>query len=249
VSHAHQNRETRQAQVLTWCTDAFGHEEANSLPQRAVRLLEESIEAAQSAGVSRETARRLIDYIFDRPPGELGQEIGGVGLTLLALAEVAEVSADGEERREIDRVLSKSLEHFTARNKTKNDCGFLAAAAPIENATRAQIDAAIQKLHALFKANPGWENAEVDYGICINCARFIQKEIGGRVVGYHTQDNPEAEIGDDGHDFLLVGSFLVDVWAYEYTCGRPLYDLSNRGDEALVRRLYGPREKWQEVKP
>jgi len=67
-------------------------------------------------------------------------------------------------------------------------------------------------------------------------------------VGYHTQDIPRLRSATTGHDFLLVGSFLVDVWAYEYTCGRPLYDLSNRGDEALVRRLYGPREKWQEVK-
>lgn len=115
--------------------------------------------------------------------------------------------------------------------------------------TRAQIDARIAQLHALFEANPNWENSEVDYGICTNCARFIQKEIGGRVVGYHREGNPTAKIGDDGHDFLLIGSFLVDVWAHEYEERRALYDLSNRGDEKLVRRLYGPREKWHEVKP
>jgi hypothetical protein len=67
---------------------------------------------------------KLVDYTFDSPAGRLGQEIGGVGLTLLALAEAADHSAEACEAAEIERVLSKPLSHFAARNKVKNDAGF-----------------------------------------------------------------------------------------------------------------------------
>lgn len=65
-----------------------------------------------------------------KEPGELSQELGGVGVTLLALAAAANVSADDAELTEIRRVLSKPLEHFWARNKVKNDAGFNALAYP-----------------------------------------------------------------------------------------------------------------------
>ena len=47
---------------------------------------------------------RLVDHVFSRPPGEVGQELGGVGLTVLALAETVGLSADQEERAELWRV-------------------------------------------------------------------------------------------------------------------------------------------------
>lgn len=118
------NRETRQRVVANWCADAFGHDQASSLPQRGIRHAEEAIEAAQAAGVPRDMLHRLVDHIFDRPPGELHQEIGSSGLTLLALAQAAGLYADQEEAREIARVLVKPVSHFTARNEAKNAAGF-----------------------------------------------------------------------------------------------------------------------------
>ena len=118
-------RVERQKIVAQWCTAAFGHEHTTSIPQRAVRLLEEAIEAYQAAGGSVEMAHSLIDYIFARPVGELAQELGGIGVTLLALANAAGLSADDEEAKEVDRVLSKPLEHFTARNRVKDEAGFV----------------------------------------------------------------------------------------------------------------------------
>ena len=67
---------------------------------------------------------RLVDYVFARPVGNLAQEIGGVGITLLALAQAATIDADAEEQREFERVLAKPLEHFAARNAAKNAAGF-----------------------------------------------------------------------------------------------------------------------------
>lgn len=58
--------------------------------------------------------------------------MGGLGITVLALAAAAGLSADEAEQRELDRVLAKPLEWFHARNKVKNDAGFNALAYPKE---------------------------------------------------------------------------------------------------------------------
>jgi NTP pyrophosphatase (non-canonical NTP hydrolase) len=131
-SYAHQGhiygalegaRATRQHQARRWAERAFGADHVASVSQRGARHLEEAIEAAQAAGVQRDMAHRLVDYIFDRPAGDLHQEIGGSGLTLLLLAAAAGLDADAEEDRELRRV-SKSPEHFRARNEAKNAAGF-----------------------------------------------------------------------------------------------------------------------------
>jgi len=117
-------RDTRQHTIARWCAEAFGQEHASSLPQRGIRLLEEAIEAAQAAGCSADMAHRLVDFVFGRPVGELRQELGGVGLCLLALANAAGLSADDAEDEEARRVLSKPRAEFTARNAAKNAAGF-----------------------------------------------------------------------------------------------------------------------------
>lgn len=118
------DRDARQKRVADWCAAAFGAGHASSVPQRGIRLAEEAIEAAQAAGCERAMVHRLVDHVFDRPAGELGQELGGVGVTLLALAAAAGLSADDCEQSEIERVLAKPLAHFAARNAAKNAAGF-----------------------------------------------------------------------------------------------------------------------------
>ena len=119
-------RDIGQRVVAEWCAAAFGQDHAASVEQRGLRHVEEAIEASQSAGCDRAIVHKLVDYVFDRPPGDLNQEIGGSGLTLLALAAAAGLSADAEEQREVDRVKSKPLEHFAKRNRVKNEAGFIA---------------------------------------------------------------------------------------------------------------------------
>lgn len=121
------SRDDRQRTVSDWCRNAFGDDQASGLPQRGIRLLEEAIEAAQAAGCERDMSHKLVDFIFDRPAGELKQELGGIGVTVLALAAAANLSADVCETREIERVLSKPLTYFTQRNQAKNDAGFEAS--------------------------------------------------------------------------------------------------------------------------
>lgn len=117
-------RDARQKQVSDWCADAFGVEHATSIQQRGIRFLEEAIEAYQATGGDRAMAHKLVDFIFDKPTGDLFQELGGVGVTLLALAAAAGLSADGAEHAEVTRVLSKPIEHFRARNAAKDAAGF-----------------------------------------------------------------------------------------------------------------------------
>ena len=120
------SRDERQQAIFAWSKIAFGVEQSTSLEQRGLRLLEEAIEAFQACGADREMAHKLVDFVFDRPVGQLHQELGGVSVCILALAAAAGLSADEEERREVERVLSKPIEHFTKRNEAKNAAGFLA---------------------------------------------------------------------------------------------------------------------------
>jgi hypothetical protein len=119
-------REARQSTVAAWCAAAFGAGQASSVQQRGLRMLEEAIETFQAAGCDPAMAHKLVDFVFSRPAGQFAKEIGQLGLTTLALANAAGVSADHEEAREVERVLAKPLEHYTARNQSKNDAGFLA---------------------------------------------------------------------------------------------------------------------------
>lgn len=128
-SYRSSKRQQRQAVVVAWARRCFGKAQAEGLPQRGIRMLEEAVEAAQAAGVTETMALQMVRYVYSRPKGELAQEIGGVGIALLCLAEAAGVDADGEEQRELTRVLAIPEDTFRQRNKAKNDAGFLAVGA------------------------------------------------------------------------------------------------------------------------
>lgn len=120
------NRSVRQADVMHWAKAAFGTEEATSVPQRALRFLEEAIELYQACGGDPERAQLMLNDIFKKPVGEIPQEIGGVSVTLLCLSEAVGADADQCEWAEIDRITALPLEHFRARNAAKNAAGYRA---------------------------------------------------------------------------------------------------------------------------
>ncbi len=124
-----ESRSRRQQAVATWVADTFGAPLLHDLRERASRLLEEAIEVAQAAGLDRDSAVRLVNHVFSKPPGRLRQEIGGVGVCLLALAESADLDADSEEKAEFARVSALTRQHFEARQQAKADAGV--ALAPV----------------------------------------------------------------------------------------------------------------------
>lgn len=115
-----------QQAVGDWVARAFGHAVARSQRERSARLLEESLELAQAAGLTEAEAIRMVRHVYTRPVGELEQEIGGTAVTLLAFCAAAEVSLGELAQREIDRVLSMPIEHFARRNEVKRAMGIVA---------------------------------------------------------------------------------------------------------------------------
>lgn len=124
------DRDNRQKAVLQWVGDTFG-KPSLSTRERALRVIEEAIELAQTEGLTVEDVRSVAEHVFGKPPGDPAQEVGGLGVTLLAYCEARGISADMEERREFNRVLAVDPAHFRARHNKKADAG-IAARAPEE---------------------------------------------------------------------------------------------------------------------
>jgi NTP pyrophosphatase (non-canonical NTP hydrolase) len=115
-------RDDLQIEVLDWVEATFGADTC-FIHERAARLLEEAIELAQAAGVSEEHALATVRHIFQKPPGDPAQELGGVGLTLLACAAALGESASEAEQKEWKRVLSIPADYFRERHNKKADAG------------------------------------------------------------------------------------------------------------------------------
>jgi hypothetical protein len=112
------SREERQRMIYEWVVRVFGTRNAMS-GERAARFVEEAVELVQAVGLSRERVMAIVDVVYSRPKGDVFQEIGGVGLTLLALAAAVNYSAEVAEVAEMCRVFAKSDAHFRARQTEK----------------------------------------------------------------------------------------------------------------------------------
>jgi len=79
--------EDYQYSVATWTLRCFDHAVKDDKEERCHRYYEESTELVHSSGYTREQAHAMVDYVFDRPRGELSNEVGGAAVTLAALCE------------------------------------------------------------------------------------------------------------------------------------------------------------------
>lgn len=96
-----------QGMVNDWmkkCFDFIDPEIKNNLIERNYRFLEESLELVQSTGLDRNKAHELVDYVFDRPAGQIEQEIGGVLVTLAALSTANDISMHQSAISELQRI-------------------------------------------------------------------------------------------------------------------------------------------------
>jgi hypothetical protein len=85
-----------------------------------------------------------------------------------------------------------------------------------------------------------------DCGRCTNGARIIARKFGGFVAGYEIKDaDPETLVGANvgGHDFAVVGDFIVDWWGWEYeeSLKSPVLTIA----EGIALWKYKPRQAWQ----
>lgn len=123
----HSYREVRQSDAFAWAGKTFGPVAADKR-ERARRFIEEAIELAQACGLHPREVDKILLHVYSKPPGQVAQEVGGVGVTLLCLCEAFGVSADVEERRELLRVYSMPAQDFRDRHNAKAAAG---VAAPI----------------------------------------------------------------------------------------------------------------------
>lgn len=111
--------------IADWVERAFGTN--RNMHERAMRLGEETNEAMQACSVSREEAHRLVDRVYDRPVGEIGQELGGVMVTVLGLAEACNISAYQALMDEVNRINDKNNDsYWQARHAEKVALGISA---------------------------------------------------------------------------------------------------------------------------
>lgn len=111
-----------QGEVLTWAVEAFGSTARDPL-ERAARLVEEAIEVAQAEGLSPVIIKRIMDRVYSRPPGDLWQELGGLQVTALALAQNRGLELDSCARMEFQRVRSKPMGWWCRKHQEKIDAG------------------------------------------------------------------------------------------------------------------------------
>lgn len=116
------SRDGLQERVYTWIVKTFGKKVAKP-QERALRLVEEAVEAAQAVDVDVEIILATIRFVYEKPKGNIAQEIGGIGVTLLALAASLNISAHDEEGREAERVMKMDPEHFRKRHNIKAKAG------------------------------------------------------------------------------------------------------------------------------
>lgn len=96
-----------QKRVDEWFKKCFPEKAWTDGDERACRFLEESLELAQSCGISEDDAHELVKYVYGRPVGATTQEIGGTALTLNALCNVLGHDLEFAQETELSRVWRK----------------------------------------------------------------------------------------------------------------------------------------------
>ena len=94
---------TYQQRVAAWITACFSPSARENVAERSHRFLEEAIELAQASGCTKEDARLIVDYVFDRPAGAQEKEVGGVMVTLAALCNALKLMMDDAGDKELAR--------------------------------------------------------------------------------------------------------------------------------------------------
>lgn len=111
-----------QHQVTLWMRECFGRDIAEDKQERTDRFLEEAVELAQATGHTKERVLELVEYVYNRPVGELQQEVGGVLVTLSALTSAHKMHLVGAARSELWRC-NRNIDKIRAKQRLKREAG------------------------------------------------------------------------------------------------------------------------------
>lgn len=107
-----------QSQIGEEVQKAFGRELFKDPIERSGRVVEESVELAQSLGLSKASCHDLVDFVYAKKKGKAIDEVGDVAMTLYALAESQDISVKGQ----LENTLSKfknNVDKIVEKQKTK----------------------------------------------------------------------------------------------------------------------------------
>lgn len=107
-----------QHEVAGFVLDTFGDQLALDPVERGARFIEEALELIQATGITREHAHAMVDYVYDRPVGKVADEVGGAGITLMALANVEQLNVLQCVAETLGRAEGR-IEKIREKNKAK----------------------------------------------------------------------------------------------------------------------------------
>lgn len=117
------DRDQRQRELADLVERIWGRPNLVNVAERVARLVEEAAELAQAENMPEEFVLRIVRHVYRKAPGEPKQELGGLGVTLLAYAAAKGCSADSCEALELQRIQGLSVDHLRARHQAKADAG------------------------------------------------------------------------------------------------------------------------------
>ena len=98
-----------QEAVNRWAKECFGPTIAMNKAERNYRFIEESLELVQACGMTKEEVLKMVEYVFSRDKGSIGEEVGGTMITLAQLCTANNISLPQEMIRELNKVKEKRL--------------------------------------------------------------------------------------------------------------------------------------------
>lgn len=114
-----------QERVGAWMHEAFVSSLYSDIIERGDRLLEEVLELLQSKGYDPARVATLTEYVWGRPAGEPGQEVGGVMITLAGFCHIAKIDMHAEGEREMARIAQPEImAKIRAKQEAKNALHF-----------------------------------------------------------------------------------------------------------------------------
>lgn len=107
-----------QNEIRDWTKRCFGDAIATNVLERNYRFLEEALELVQAGGMTREEALKMVNHVFDRPPGELLQEVGGTMVTLNSFCNARCIDLENAALAELVRVIA-NIDKIREKHKAK----------------------------------------------------------------------------------------------------------------------------------
>lgn len=116
-----------EARIAAWVVTRIGPEHMHRR-ERAMRLLEESIELAQAEGITEEQVAKQASHVYARPAGEPEQEAAAVAVCLFGWCAAAGVKLLDLAHAEILRVEARPIEEIRGSLARKADADLVTVA-------------------------------------------------------------------------------------------------------------------------